>query len=140
MERAAARERADDGRVRHRLHQHLHRRGGRQPTYDEYAQIMTGYTPEQVPVLTGIARAFGVFDHWFSEVPSQTFMIRSFWTAGTSSGFVTNTPAKKWTTEKSPLKSGFHANARPRSAAANSAALHGKQKRRLPTALELKSS
>ena len=26
---------------------------GRQPTYDEYAQIMTGYTPEQVPVLSG---------------------------------------------------------------------------------------
>ena len=30
---------------------------GRQPTYEEYAQIMTGYTPEQVPVLSGIARA-----------------------------------------------------------------------------------
>ena len=24
---------------------------GRQPTYDEYAQIMTGYTPDQLPVL-----------------------------------------------------------------------------------------
>jgi phospholipase C len=72
---------------------------GRQPTYQEYAQIMTGYTPEQVPVLNGLARTFGVFDHWFSEVPSQTFMNRSFWTAGTSSGFVTNTPARKWTTE-----------------------------------------
>ncbi len=44
---------------------------GRQPTYDEYAQIMTGYTPEQLPVLSGIARDFGVFDHWFAEVPSQ---------------------------------------------------------------------
>ena len=54
---------------------------GRQPTYDEYAQIMTGYTPQQLPVLSGIARQFGVFDHWFSEVPSQTFMNRSFWTA-----------------------------------------------------------
>ena len=72
---------------------------GRQPTYEEYAQIMTGYTPEQVPVLNGLAWAFGVFDHWFSEVPSQTFMNRSFWTAGTSSGFVTNTPALKWTRE-----------------------------------------
>ena len=38
---------------------------GRQPTYDEYAQIMTGHTPEQLPVLNGIARDFGVFDHWF---------------------------------------------------------------------------
>ena len=59
---------------------------GRQPTYDEYAHIMTGYTPEQLPVLNGIARDFGVFDHWFCEVPSQTFMNRSFWTAATSSG------------------------------------------------------
>jgi len=55
----------------------------RQPTYDEYAQIMTGYTPGQLPVLSGIARDFGVFDHWFCEVPSQTFMNRSFWTPAT---------------------------------------------------------
>jgi phospholipase C len=72
---------------------------GRQPTYDEYAQIMTGYTPDQVPVLNGIARDFGVFDHWFCEVPSQTFMNRSFWTAATSSGLVVNHPAMKWMTK-----------------------------------------
>ena len=72
---------------------------GRQPTYEEYAHIMTGYTPEQVPVLNGIAREFGVFDHWFSEVPSQTFMNRSFWTAATSSGIVVNSPVKKWFTK-----------------------------------------
>ena len=69
---------------------------GRQPTYEEYAQIMTGYTPEQVPVLSGIARGFGVFDHWFCEVPSQTFMNRSFWTAATSSGFVVNSPVSNF--------------------------------------------
>ena len=69
---------------------------GRQPTYEEYAHIMTGCTPEQLPVLNGIARDFGVFDHWFCEVPSQTFMNRSFWTAATSSGFVVNSPMKKW--------------------------------------------
>jgi phospholipase C len=69
---------------------------GRQPTYTEYAQIMTGFTPGQLPVLNGIAREFGVFDHWFSEVPSQTFMNRSFWTSATSSGMVVNAPAKKW--------------------------------------------
>ena len=69
---------------------------GRQPSYDEYAHIMTGCTPEQLPVLNGIARDFGVFDHWFSEVPSQTFMNRSFWTAATSSGFVVNSPMGKW--------------------------------------------
>ena len=60
---------------------------------------MTGYTPEQVTVLSALARDFGVFDHWFCEVPSQTFMNRSFWTAATSSGLVVNGPAKKWLTE-----------------------------------------
>ena len=70
---------------------------GRQPTYEEYSQIMTGYTPEQVPVLSGLARDFGVFDHWFCEVPSQTFMNRSFWTAATSSGFVVNAPFSNFT-------------------------------------------
>jgi phospholipase C len=65
---------------------------GRQPTYEEYRQIMTGYSPEQVPVLSALARGFGVFDHWFSEVPSQTFTNRSFWIAGSSSGLVVNRP------------------------------------------------
>jgi phospholipase C len=65
---------------------------GRQPVYDEYRQIMTGYTPEQVPVMSALARNFGVFDHWFSEVPSQTMPNRSFWTAATSSGLVVNRP------------------------------------------------
>ena len=69
---------------------------GRQPTYDEYAQITTGYTPEQVPVLSTIAKGFGVFDHWFCEVPSQTFMNRSFWTAATSSGLTVNHPVGNW--------------------------------------------
>lgn len=31
---------------------------GRQPTYEEYAHIMTGCTPQQLPVLNGIARDF----------------------------------------------------------------------------------
>ena len=64
----------------------------RQPTYDEYRQIMTGYSPAQVPVLSTLARSFAVFDHWFSEVPSQTMANRSFWTAASSSGFVVNRP------------------------------------------------
>jgi len=63
---------------------------GRQPTYDEYAQIMTGYTPEQMPVLSSIARGFATFDHWFCEVPSQTFTNRSFFHSGTASGYSVN--------------------------------------------------
>ena len=67
---------------------------GRQPTYEEYAQIMTGYTPGQMPVLSAIARGFATFDHWFCEVPSCTFPNRSFFHAATSSGYVVNlTPA-----------------------------------------------
>jgi phospholipase C len=63
---------------------------GRQPGYTEYAQIMTGYTPAQLPVTSALARGFATFDHWFCEVPSQTFANRSFFHAGTSSGFVVN--------------------------------------------------
>ena len=69
---------------------------GRQPSYEEYSQIMTGFTPEQVPVLSGLARGFGVFDHWFCEVPSQTLPNRSFWTAATSSGFAVNAPVRNF--------------------------------------------
>jgi phospholipase C len=64
---------------------------GRQPIYEEYEQIMTGHTPEQVPVVSALARGFAVFDHWFCEVPSQTFPNRSFFHAATSSGYVVNT-------------------------------------------------
>ena len=64
----------------------------RQPTYDEYAQIMTGYTPAQLPVTSTLARGFAAFDHWFCEVPSQTFTNRSFFHAATASGYVINFP------------------------------------------------
>jgi len=65
----------------------------RQPTLKEYSEIMSGFTPEQIPMITGLAKGFSCFDHWYSEVPSQTFPNRSFWVAGTSSGFVVNAPA-----------------------------------------------
>jgi phospholipase C len=64
----------------------------RQPTYEEYSQIMTGYTPEQIPVLSALGRGFATFDHWFCEVPSQTFTNRSFFHAATASGYVINYP------------------------------------------------
>jgi phospholipase C len=64
----------------------------RQPTYDEYSQIMTGYTPKQMPVISTLGRGFATFDNWFCEVPSQTFTNRSFFHAATASGFVINYP------------------------------------------------
>jgi phospholipase C len=64
----------------------------RQPTYEEYSQIMTGYTPAQMPVISALGRGFATFDHWFCEVPSQTFTNRSFFHAATASGYVLNYP------------------------------------------------
>lgn len=71
----------------------------RAPTADERAQIMGSFDPGMLPVLSTLAREFGVFDHWFCGVPSQTFCNRSFFHASTSHGFVTNQHGggyKKW--------------------------------------------
>jgi phospholipase C len=65
---------------------------GRMPEYEEYAQIMACYTPELMPVMSTLAKGFACFDHWFCEVPSQTFTNRSFFHAATASGFVINVP------------------------------------------------
>ncbi len=72
---------------------------GRPPTYDEYAQIMAYYTSDQLPVITTLARGFACFDHWFCEVPSQTYCNRSFIHAASSSGKVNNSPAGKFEAE-----------------------------------------
>lgn len=60
------------------------------PTTAELEQIMGGFSPQQLPVLSTLARGFAVFDHWFAAVPSQTYCNRSFFHASTSHGFVTN--------------------------------------------------
>ena len=65
-------------------------RSGRKPTAAERDQIMGSFSPEMLPVLSTLAREFGVYDHWFCAVPSQTFCNRSFFHASTSHGFVTN--------------------------------------------------
>ena len=65
-------------------------RKGTAPTPDEASQIMGGFSPEQLPVLSTLAREFAVFDAWFAGVPSQTYCNRSFFHASTSHGFVTN--------------------------------------------------
>ncbi|TDN93038.1 alkaline phosphatase family protein [Microbacterium sp. BK668] len=65
-------------------------RKGTAPTDDEATQIMGGFSPEQLPVLSTLAREFAVFDAWFAAVPSQTYCNRSFFHASTSHGFVTN--------------------------------------------------
>ncbi|PPF64006.1 hypothetical protein C5E11_04640 [Clavibacter michiganensis] len=63
---------------------------GRAPTPEEYAVVMGGFSPAMLPVLSTLAKSFGVYDHWHAAVPSQTFCNRSFFHASTSHGFVTN--------------------------------------------------
>jgi phospholipase C len=57
---------------------------------DRISEIMETYTPEQLPVLNGLARHYGVSDLWFCSVPSQTNTNRAFVLAGTARGMVTN--------------------------------------------------
>src|SRR5271157_1562257 len=71
----------------------------RPPTYDEYAQVMAYYTPDQLPVITTLAKGFACFDHWFCEVPTQTYCNRSFIHAASSSGKVNNSPVGKFEAE-----------------------------------------
>ena len=58
---------------------------------ERYAsQVMQSYTPDQLPVLNGLAEHYAVSDMWFSSVPSQTNPNRAFALCGTSMGLVNN--------------------------------------------------
>src|SRR5262249_32045070 len=48
--------------------------------------IMGMYTPELLPVLSGLARQYAVCDRWFSSVPTMTMPNRAFANAGPSQG------------------------------------------------------
>ena len=48
--------------------------------------IMGCFTPEALPVLSGLARGFAVCDRWFASVPGQTMPNRAFACTGTSEG------------------------------------------------------
>jgi phospholipase C len=54
------------------------------------SQVMQVHTPEQLPVLSALARSYAVSDAWFASVPSQTWPNRAFFHAGTSNGHVNN--------------------------------------------------
>lgn len=60
-------------------------------TWDELDQIMEAYTPAQLPILNGLAKAYAVSDTWYSSVPTQTNPNRAFSLCGTSLGRVNNT-------------------------------------------------
>ncbi|MBS0419882.1 MAG: hypothetical protein JSR66_19375 [Proteobacteria bacterium] len=52
--------------------------------------VMHYFTPEQVPVLSTLAKAFGVCDRWHASAPCQTWPNRFFAHTGTSLGYVDN--------------------------------------------------
>jgi phospholipase C len=50
------------------------------------SMIMGMFTPQALPVLSGLARGFAVCDHWFSPAPTETMPNRAFANAATSQG------------------------------------------------------
>jgi phospholipase C len=58
------------------------------------ADIMKVFTPDLLPVLSGLARGFAVCDHWFSSVPTETFPNRAFLCAATSQGHMDDSTSK----------------------------------------------
>ena len=58
------------------------------------SDIMEIFTPELLPVLSGLARGFAVCDHWYSSVPTETFPNRAFLCAATSQGHMDDSTSK----------------------------------------------
>jgi phospholipase C len=56
------------------------------------ASVMHYFTPEQVPVLSALARHFTVSDRWHASAPCQTWPNRFFAHTGTAAGYVDNDP------------------------------------------------
>src|SRR5208282_4043223 len=61
------------------------------PALDPYA-IMHYFTPDHVPVISQLARAFGVSDRWHASAPCQTWPNRFFVHTSTAKGYENNDP------------------------------------------------
>jgi phospholipase C len=59
----------------------------------EATDIMGIYTPEMLPILSGMARGYAVCDHWYSSAPTETFPNRAFVAMATSQGRLGDAPA-----------------------------------------------
>ena len=68
--------------------------------------IMGMFTPEMLPVLSGLASGYAVCDHWFGSVPTETLPNRAFVCAGTSQGHMDD----KTTTYTCPTVFGLLSN------------------------------
>jgi phospholipase C len=54
------------------------------------SEVMHYFMPDQVPVISTLAKAFGVCDQWHASAPCQTWPNRFFAHTGTSLGYVDN--------------------------------------------------
>lgn len=64
---------------------------GREATDEELRDVMGYFAADMLPTFHTLAREFAVFDHWFCDVPSNTYANRSFFHAGQSSGLMNST-------------------------------------------------
>jgi len=75
------------------------------PNQTDPERIMKCFTPDQLPVLTTVAREFAVCDRWFSSMPGPTWPNRFFIHAA-SSGGLDDSPSP-FQTATSTLLNGF---------------------------------
>jgi phospholipase C len=54
--------------------------------------VMHFFKPEQVPVISTLARSFAVCDRWYASAPCQTWPNRFFVHTGTANGYENNAP------------------------------------------------
>lgn len=54
--------------------------------HPSYCNVMNGFDPEQLPIMTTLAQEFAIMDRFFASVPGPTWPNRQFTIAGTSAG------------------------------------------------------
>lgn len=78
----------------------------KQPTMDGFAwnqnsaAVLSSFSPEQLPILNGLAKNFGLSDDWFSSLPGGTDVNRGFSVSGSAydrlGTWEGGTPYKDW--------------------------------------------
>jgi phospholipase C len=58
----------------------------------EAKTVMHYFMPDQLPVISGLARQFAVCDRWFASAPCQTWPNRFFVHTATANGYENNSP------------------------------------------------
>lgn len=57
-------------------------------------QVMHCFRPQQVPVITTLAKSYAVCDQWHASAPNQTWPNRFFAHCATAGGYVNNSPPR----------------------------------------------